>query len=211
MNIRKVMTVGTVLLLSITLGACGNNSSSRHSSSSSKSEKVPGPLTKVGTYTKDSKSGKITLMSIKKYQNKKIKTKGATYYFKDAKLLKIETTAKDQRADDASNFGKSLSDTYYEYQLEYSLKNNSKSTVSSNGAELITPQGNQVSSNKGSIDGLVGETIQSGAKKSAILQAIAKKDDIKNLSKYKLVSAELYKNGGNYTVTDKPTTLNFNK
>lgn len=211
MNIRKIMTVGTVLLLSIALGACGNNSNSRHSSSSSKSEKVSGPLTKVGTYTEDSKSGKITLMSIKKYQNKTIKTEGATYYFKDAKLLKIETTTKNQRADDANNFGRSLSDTYYEYQLEYSLKNNSKSTVSSNGAELITPQGNQVSSNKGSIDGLVGETIQPGAKKSSILQAIAKKDDIKNLSKYKLVSAELYKNSGNYTVTDKPSTLSFNK
>lgn len=211
MNVKKAVAVGAALLLTVTLGACGSSNSSKNNSTSPKSEKVSGPLTKVGTYTEDSKSGKITLMSIKNYHNKSVKTKGATYYFKNAKLLKIETSKKSQRADDSSSFGKSLSDTYYEYQLDYSLKNNSKSTVSSNGSELITPQGNQLSSNKGSIDGLIGETIQPGAKKSSILQAIAKKDDIKNLSKYKLVSAELYKNGGNYTVTDKPATLDFNK
>lgn len=212
MNMKKVVTLGTTLLMGIALVGCGNkNTSSSKGSSSSASKKVSGPLTKVGTYTKDSTSGKTTLMAIKNYHNKVIKTKSATYYFKEAKLLKTETTKKSQRDDDETNFGKTLSNTYYEYQLEYSLENNSKKRVSSNGVELITPSGEQLSSNHGAMDELVGDKIQSGTKKTGVLQAVAKKSDITKMKQYKFVSAELVEDSGDYNRVDNQTTINFNK
>lgn len=207
MNVKKIATLGAVLFIGIGLAGCGNNSNK----SSSHSQKVSGPLKKVGTYTKDSETGKITLLAIKNYHNKAINTKSATYYFKEAKLLKIETTKKSQRANDENNFGKKLNNTYYEYQLRYSLKNNSKKRVSSNGVELITPSGNQLSSNHGAIDELVGDKIQPGTKKTGLIQAIAGKEDIKKMNQYKFVSAELIEDSGNYYGVDNQTTINFNK
>ncbi|MDY2577359.1 hypothetical protein SOP70_08175 [Lactiplantibacillus plantarum] len=207
MNAKKIATLGAALFIGIGLAGCGNNSNK----SSSNSQKVSGPLKKVGTYTKDSETGKITLLAIKNYHNKAINTKSATYYFQEAKLLKIETTKKSQRANDENNFGKKLNNTYYEYQLGYSLKNNSKKRVSSNGVELITPSGNQLSSNHGAIDELVGDKIQPGTKKTGLLQAIAKKRDIKKMNQYKFVSAELIEDSGNYYGVDNQTTINFNK
>ncbi|GAB5063248.1 hypothetical protein LASHA2_29730 [Lactiplantibacillus plantarum] len=207
MNAKKIATLGAVLFIGIGLAGCGNNSNK----SSSNSQKVSGPLKKVGTYTKDNETGKITLLAIKNYHNKAINTKSATYYFKEAKLLKIETTKKSQRVNDENNFGKKLTDTYYEYQLDYSLKNNSKKRVSSNGVELITPSGDQVSSNHGAIDELVGDKIQPGLKKTGLLQAVAKREDIKKMNQYKFVSAELIEDSGNYYGVDNQTTINFNK
>ena len=207
MNAKKIATLGAVLFIGIGLAGCGNNSNK----SSSNSQKVSGPLKKVGTYTKDNETGKITLLAIKNYHNKAINTKSATYYFKEAKLLKIETTKKSQRVNDENNFGKKLTDTYYEYQLDYSLKNNSKKRVSSNGVELITPSGDQVSSNHGAIDELVGDKIQPGFKKTGLLQAVAKREDIKKMNQYKFVSAELIEDSGNYYGVDNQTTINFNK
>ncbi|MCT3329541.1 hypothetical protein [Lactiplantibacillus pentosus] len=207
MNAKKIATLGAVLFIGIGLAGCGNNSNK----GSSNSQKVSGPLKKVGTYTKDNETGKITLLAIKNYHNKAINTKSATYYFKEAKLLKIETTKKSQRVNDENNFGKKLTDTYYEYQLDYSLKNNSKKRVSSNGVELITPSGDQVSSNHGAIDELVGDKIQPGLKKTGLLQAVAKREDIKKMNQYKFVSAELIEDSGNYYGVDNQTTINFNK
>ncbi|MCT3223592.1 hypothetical protein EFO81_13180 [Lactiplantibacillus plantarum] len=207
MNVKKVVALGASLLLGISLAGCGNNTSKN----SSNSQEVSGPLKKVGTYTKDSDTGKTTLLAIKNYHNKAIKTKSATYYFKDAKLLKIETTKKSQRSNDENNFGKKLTGTYYEYQLDYSLKNNSKKRVSSNGVELITPSGDQLSSNQGAMDMLAGAKIQPGVKKSSYIQAIAKKSDVTNIAKYKFVSAELVEDSGNYSGVDNQTTINFNK
>ncbi|MCG0798649.1 hypothetical protein IMAU70164_03003 [Lactiplantibacillus plantarum] len=207
MNVKKIATLGAVLFIGIGLAGCGNNSNK----SSSNSQKVSGPLKKVGTYTKDNETGKITLLAIKNYHNKNVKTKAATYYFKEAKLLKIETTKKSQRANDENNFGKKLNNTYYEYQLGYSLKNNSKKRVSSNGVELITPSGNQLSSSHGAIDELVGDKIQPGTKKTGLIQAIAEKEDIKKMNQYKFVSAELIEDSGNYYGVDSQTTINFNK
>lgn len=207
MNVKKVVALGASLSLGISLAGCGNNTSKN----SSNSQKVSGPLKKVGTYTKDNETGKITLLAIKNYHNKAINTKSATYYFKEAKLLKIETTKKSQRANDENNFGKKLTNTYYEYQLGYSLKNKSKKRVSSNGVELITPSGNQLSSNHGAIDELVGDKIQPGTKKTGLIQAIAGKEDIKKMNQYKFVSAELIEDSGNYYAIDNQTTINFNK
>ncbi|AYJ41561.1 hypothetical protein [Lactiplantibacillus pentosus] len=207
MKMNRILAVGATLLMGIVLAGCGNNVSK----SSSNSQEVSGPLKKVGTYTKDNETGKITLLAIKNYHNKAINTKSATYYFKEAKLLKIETTKKSQRVNDENNFGKKLTDTYYEYQLDYSLKNNSKKRVSSNGVELITPSGDQVSSNHGAIDELVGDKIQPGLKKTGLLQAVAKREDIKKMNQYKFVSAELIEDSGNYYGVDNQTTINFNK
>ncbi|MGL4247055.1 hypothetical protein, partial [Lactiplantibacillus plantarum] len=75
----------------------------------------------------------------------------------------------------------------------------------------ITPSGNQLSSNHGAIDELVGDKIQPGTKKTGLLQAIAKKSDIKKINQYKFVSAELVEDSGNYYAIDNQTTINFNK
>lgn len=103
MKMNRILAVGASLLLGIGLAGCGNNTIKN----SSNSQEVSGPLRKVGTYTKDSDTGKTTLLAIKNYHNKNVKTKAATYYFKEAKLLKIETTKKSQRVNDENNFGKS--------------------------------------------------------------------------------------------------------
>ena len=57
MNAKKIATLGAALFIGIGLAGCGNNSNK----SSSNSKEVSGPLKKVGTYTKDSETGKITL------------------------------------------------------------------------------------------------------------------------------------------------------
>lgn len=205
------MTFNKVLILSATLltGSVMAGCSKATDTSTPATRQVSGPLKKVGTYTQDHDSGKITLLAIKNYHHRSVKTKSATYYFKDAKLLKIETTKPSQREDDANNFGKTLSATYYEYQLEYTLQNNSHQRVTTNGVELITPQGTQQLSNRGAIDGLLGEKLQSDHKKNGILQAVAQKTDINQLSKYRLVSAELTKASGNHATVDVPTTISL--
>jgi len=209
MTFNKVLILSATILTGSVIAGCSGHDSKATDPGTLATKQVSGPLKKVGTYTKDYDSGTITLLAIKNYHNRSVKTKSATYYFKDAKLLKIETNRPSQREDDANNFGKTLSATYYEYQLEYTLQNNRHQCVTSNGVELITPQGTQQLSNRGAIDGLLGETIPSGHKRNGILQAVAQKNAINQLSKYHLVSAELTKNSGNHATIDVPTTISL--
>lgn len=164
---------------------------------------VDGPLTKVGTYTKD-EQGKATLIAIKK--PKLTKTIGSFQYkIVDAKLIKFETTRKSQRSDTESNFGQNLPKTYYEYQLGYTLKNNSSKAVTSNGAEIINAAGKQMSANQGAMDSLIGEKIQAGASKSGFVQCVASKSDKKKMLGYKLVTPELVTDGNDDNAVEAQT------
>lgn len=187
---KRFYTIGLVSIAVLTLSAC---SSSKGSSIGSTGKAVDGPITKVGDYTKAQEDdGKTTLLAIDN-MNKTKKIGDLTFHFGEAKLLKIETTTKEQRSDDEGNFGESLNDTYYEYQIEYTVKNNGKKALYVDPSELIKPDGLQVSDNRGSID-YMSYPIQGGAKKQDTLQAKASKSDTKKLKDFKFVIGEIYSN-----------------
>lgn len=166
------------------------------------------PLTKVGQYHEaDSENPKTTLLAIKDMQ-KTQKVKQVTFKFKNAKLLKMEAKDKSQLSIDEGNFGMSLPNIYYEYQIDYSLKNNSNSAIHDNGAEIILPNGKQLSSNEGAMDSLIGQKIQPHASKSGFIQAKANKNDKKKLTQFKFVSPELFDNS-NQNVNISQTTISF--
>lgn len=203
---KKMVTLGITIIASFSLAACGNNSKESSSSSTSNSSKeTSGELLRVGQWHKaDSSQGKATLVSIKNI-NKSQELNGTKYQFDTAKLVKINATKQSQLDDDESNFGESLNKTYYEYQLDYSVKNSSKQIVQTGETELITPDGSQLSTNSGSVDFLAGERIQPGAKKTSFIQAHVKSTD--KLNKFKVVINPIADKDG-YTIgEDTPITL----
>lgn len=167
------------------------------------------PLTKVGQYHEaDGEDPKMTLIAIKSI-NKTQKIEQATFKIKKAKLIKMEAKSKSQLSDDETNFGINLSKTYYEYQLDYTIKNNSNSEINDNGAELILPSGKQVSSNEGAMDSLVGEKIQARASKDGFIQAKVNESDKNKLNNFKFVTPELVNTNGE-SLTNQQETIKFN-
>lgn len=167
------------------------------------------PLTKVGQYHEaDNEDPKMTLIAIKSI-NKTQKIEQATFKIKKAKLIKMEAKSKSQLSDDKTNFGINLSKTYYEYQLDYTIKNNSNSEINDNGAELILPSGKQVSSNEGAMDSLVGEKIQAHASKDGFIQAKVNESDKDKLNNFKFVTPELVNTNGE-SLTNQQETIKFN-
>lgn len=184
---KKIVLIAMGITACIGLTGCGNSTNSSRIDSDQ-------PLVKVGQYHEaDSEDPKMTLIAIKDI-NKTVKVDQASFKLKRAKLIKMEAKNKSQKSDDETNFGVSLPNTYYEYQLSYTIKNNSNSQINDNGAELILPNGDQLSSNKGAIDSLVGERIQPHASKSGILQAKVSKNYKDKLTNFKFVSPQLFDN-----------------
>lgn len=185
---KRFYTLGLTSIAVLTLSAC---SSTKGSSNASTGKMVDGPITKVGDYNKaDKEDGKTTLLAIKD-MNKTEKVGDLTYHFGKAKLLKIEATTKNQKSMDEGNWGESLKNTYYEYQLEYSVKNNGKTALSGGDAEIITPDGLQLSTNSGGVD-FMEYPIQGGAKKKSYFQSKASKKDVKHLKDFKFVTGDAY-------------------
>ena len=199
---KKLLTIGATILCGLSLAACGSATSSKHNSN-----EVDGPLTKVGQYNKgESNEPKATLLAIKHY-DKTYKLDGATVKVKTAKLLQMDATTKKQRADYETNLGKDLGKRFYIYQVDYVLTNTSDKKVSSNGFEIINPQGEQLSTNDGATDMDTSESIQPKAKKSSYLIAIAKKSDKDKLDKFKIVSPELIDEDGHDTAVAQTIDL----
>lgn len=199
---KKLLTIGAAILCGLSLAACGSTASSKHNSN-----EVDGPLTKVGQYNKgESNEPKATLLAIKHY-DKTYKLDGATVKVKTAKLLQMDATTKKQRADYESNLGQNLGKRFYIYQVDYVLTNTSDKKVSSNGFEIINPQGEQLSTNDGATDMDTSESIQPKAKKSSYLIAIAKKSDKDKLDKFKIVSPELIDEDGHDTAVAQTIDL----
>ena len=180
----SLVTVGVLALICLT--GCTKNNNLKIDANQ--------PLTKVGQYHEaDSDYPKITLLAIKNMK-KSQKVGQVTFNFKKAKLMKMDAKSKSQLSDDETNFGINLSKTYYEYQLDYTIKNSSNSEINDNGAELILPNGKQVSSNEGAMDSLGGEKIQAHASKGGFIQAKVSKKDKNKLNKFKFVTPELFDN-----------------
>lgn len=190
------------VLITFTLTGCGNNNVNMKVDANK-------PLTKIGQYhAEDSDNPKTTLLAIKD-MNKTKKVKQVTFKFNKAKLLKMEAKNSSQLSYDEGNFGINLPKTYYEYQLDYSLKNNSDSSIHDNGAEIILPNGKQLSSNNGAIDSLVGEKIQPHASKDGFIQAKVNRKDKTKLNKFKFVTPELFDNSSE-KVNINQETISFN-
>lgn len=199
---KKIGLLATSLIACMSLAGCGNKTSKLKIASDQS-------LTKVGQYHEaNSEDPKMTLIAIK-HINKTQKVDQVTFKFNDAKLIKMEARNKGQLAEDETNFGVNLPKTYYEYQLDYTIKNNSNSKINDNGAELILPNSKQVSSNEGAMDSLAGEKIQSHASKDGFIQAKAGKSDKDKLTKFKFVSPELFDNKSEVVNIDQHT-ISFN-
>ena len=191
---KKLLTLGITLLCGFSLAACGASPSAQHNAN-----EVDGPLPKVGQYTKsDATDPKVTLLAIK-YYDRTYQLNGATIKIKTAKLLQMDAATKKQRADYETNLGQDLGKKFYVYQVEYVLTNTSDQKVTSNGFEVINPQGEQLATNDGAADLAASDNIQPKAKKSGTLIAIAKKSDQGKLAKFKLVSPELIDAAGHTT------------
>ncbi len=196
----SLVTVGVLAL--ICLAGCGKNNNNLKIDSNQ-------PLTKVGQYHEaDSNDPKTTLLAIKDMKKSQTVEK-VTFNFKKAKLLKMEAKNKSQLSDDELNFGISLPKTYYEYQLDYTLKNDSNRTIHDNGAEVILPNGKQLSTNESAIDSLVGEKIQAHASKDGFIQAKVSKSDKSKLNQFKFVTPELT-NANGENITNQQKTIVFN-
>ena len=184
---KKSVLFAISILAIFVLNGCGNSNANMKVNDDQ-------PLTKAGQYhAGDSDEPKTTLLAIKD-MNKTQRVKQVTFKFNEAKLLKLEAKNSSQLSYDEGNFGVNLPKTYYEYQLDYSLKNNSDSSIHDNGAEIILPNGKQLSSNEGAIDSLVGQKIQSHASKDGFIQAKVSKQDKTKLNKFKFVTPELFDN-----------------
>lgn len=181
---KKIGIVAAGILALFCLSGCTSNKNSLKTSSDQ-------PLTKVGQYHEaDSENPKFTLLSIKDMNTTK-KNSDVSFKFKEAKLIKVEATKDSQLESDEGNMGIKLPKTYYQYQLDYTLKNNSNHTISDEGADIILPNGKQLSTNEGAIDSLIGEKIQPHAEKDGFIQAKVNKSDKDKLSKFKFVTPEL--------------------
>ena len=201
---KKLLTLGAVLLCGFSLAACGSTPSTKPSAN-----EVDGPLTKVGQYTKsDTDDPKVTLLAIKHY-NQTYQLNGATVKIKTAKLLQMDATTKKQRADYETNLGQKLGKRFYVYQVEYVLTNTSDQKIASNGFEVINPQGEQLATNDGAADLGASDNLQPKAKKAGTLIAIAKKSDQGKLAKFKIVSPELIDAAGH--LTDEAQTIDLHK
>lgn len=195
---KKIGLLCAAVLLCGGLAGCENKTSKLKTASDQS-------LTKAGQYHEaNSEDPKMTLIAIK-HINKTRKVDQVTFKFNDAKLIKMEAKNKGQLAEDETNFGVNLPKTYYEYQLDYTIKNNSNSKINDNGAELILPNSKQVSSNEGAMDSLTGEKIQSHASKDGFIQAKVSKDDKGKLTKFKFVSPELFDNKSESVNIDQHT------
>lgn len=195
-----LFTIG-ILSIFVLTGCSSNNANMKVDTSQ--------PLTKIGQYHEaDSNDPKATLIAIKNINSTK-KVKQVTFKFNKAKLLKMEAKSNSQLSSDEENLGIKLPKAYYEYQLDYSLKNNSDSSIYDNGAEIILPNSKQLSTNEGAIDSLVGEKIQSHASKDGFIQAKVSKEDKNKLNKFKFVTPELI-NKNNESLTDQQQTLKLN-
>lgn len=181
---KKIGIVTAGILALFCLSGCTSNKNSLKTSPDQ-------PLTKVGQYHKaDSENPKFTLISIKDMNTTK-KNSDVSFKFGEAKLIKVEATKDSQLESDEGNMGIKLPKTYYQYQLDYTLKNNSNHTISDEGADIILPNGKQLSTNEGAIDSLIGEKIQPHAEKDDFIQAKVNKSDKDKLSKFKFVTPEL--------------------
>lgn len=198
---KKIGLITLGLITCFALAGCSHKKTSLQINSDT-------PLTKVGQYHKaDSENPRVTLLAIRKI-NKTVKVKQATFKLHTAKFIKIEANNNSQISDDKNNFGISLPKTYYEYQVDYTLKNNSNYEIHNNGSELILPNGKQVSSNEGAIDSLIGETIQPHASKDGYIQAKVDKNDKNKLTKFKFVSPELFDDSSKVNINHQTFNLN---
>ncbi|MDO5009071.1 MAG: hypothetical protein Q4E15_09260 [Lactobacillus johnsonii] len=181
---KKIGIVTAGILALFCLSGCTSNKNSLKISPDQ-------PLTKVGQYHEaDSENPKLTLISIKDMDTTK-KNSDISFKFGKAKLIKVEATKDSQLENDEGNMGIKLPKTYYQYQLDYILKNNSDHIISDEGADIILPNGKQLSTNEGAIDSLIGEKIQPHAEKDGFIQAKVNKSDKDKLSKFKFVTPEL--------------------
>lgn len=198
---KKIGLITLGLIACIALAGCSHKKTSLQINPDT-------PLTKVGQYHKaDSENPKMTLLAIKKV-NKTVKIKQVTFKLHTAKFIEMKANNNSQISDDKTNFGIDLPKTYYEYQIDYTIKNGSNYEIQNNGAELILPNGKQVSSNKGAMDSLIGETIQPHASKDGYIQARVSKNDENKLTKFKFVSPELFDNDLNINISHKTFSIN---
>ena len=180
---KKIGIVTAGILALFCLSGCTSNKNSLKISPDQ-------PLTKVGQYHEADENPKLTLISIKDMDTTK-KNSDISFKFGKAKLIKVEATKDSQLENDEGNMGIKLPKTYYQYQLDYILKNNSDHIISDEGADIILPNGKQLSTNEGAIDSLIGEKIQPHAEKDGFIQAKVNKSDKDKLSKFKFVTPEL--------------------
>ena len=126
---KKIGIVTAGILALFCLSGCTSNKNSLKISPDQ-------PLTKVGQYHEaDSENPKFTLISIKDMNTTK-KNSDVSFKFGEAKLIKVEATKDSQLESDEGNMGIKLPKTYYQYQLDYTLKNNSNHTISDEGADI---------------------------------------------------------------------------
>ncbi|KRK45113.1 hypothetical protein N0K71_07585 [Dellaglioa algida] len=206
---KTAYLLGILIISASLLTACGNNSKTISNKNETSTHYVSGVTKKVGdTQKATDDAGQAKLLAIKNINLTK-NIKGTTFKFKDAKILEIKTNNKSQRDTDEKNFGVTLPDTYYEFALYYDLTNNNKTALQINTPELILPNKVQVQPNQGSMDSLVGETIQAGAKKEGMVGAIVEKTDVSKISKFKYVTSNMSSDDDSININ--ATTFELNK
>ena len=199
LNMKKIAQMGAIILCGLMLTACGTKTGK-----SPAKQEVSGPMTKVGQYQRAEEDyPQATLLAIKHY-NKTFNVDGATIKITTGKLIQMDATTKRQRDEHETNFGEHLGKKYYVYQVEYVLTNTSDQKISEEGLEVITPRGDQLTTNNGAVDFGSGATIQAHAKKTDYLQALVKKSDKNKMDKFKIVSPEIIDNDG-ITVAEAQT------
>ncbi|MDR7924342.1 hypothetical protein RIU76_06335 [Latilactobacillus sakei subsp. sakei] len=208
---KKLLGLGVITLSAITLTACSNSvDNSGKYNDADKSGKVVsskkttknsqevtnGPLLKVGQWTKDSQTGKLTL---KKIATPKIDVANgpATFTVNDVKLFKDEINNNNQLEYSKSAFSaSSLEKTFYYVQIDYTMKNTSAEEIQYDGINsIVTNDGTQIDMTGQLQDQGAGNRIAPNAKKQSLTLAIVKPD----VTELKITFGGISQSSGDYT------------
>ena len=198
---KSIVTSFAMLSLGLLLAGCGNSASDKSdnagkeakttqggkSSSNKKDEReiTNGPLLKVGQWTKDDEEGKTTLLKIAAPKNTTVKDGPIIYTIKDIKLLKVETTNKNQReyANDVYQ-SNGVTNPYYHIQIQFNAKNTSNEEVQLNGIKsIVLNTGDQVSLSSGLNDDSLGSSIAANANEDHAAFLLVKTGKQKQINK----------------------------
>lgn len=208
---KKLLYLSVVTLSTLTLAACGNSvDNSGKSNDADKSGKVVskkkakkdnkevtnGPLLKVGQWTTEKDTGKLTLMKIAT-PKLDVPNGPVTFKINDVKLFKEETKNNDQLEYSKEAFSaSSLEKTFYYVQIDYTMNNTSNEEVQYNGINsIVTNDGTQLDLDGQLQDQGLGDKIAPKAKKQTIVLAVVKPDT----SELKVTFGEVSQSSGDYT------------
>lgn len=153
---KKLITLGIGFLTAVSLAACGNNSSKSASNSSVKikktvkaghgteketSQEVSGPLTKVGTFKRDSDLGKMTLMHIY-HPSTAIADGKVNLKISDFKVFKVEPKNSKQQSFWNDYWSTTVQDNPYFYvQVNFEISNKTGQDITLEGFKSLVFDG----------------------------------------------------------------------